>query len=191
MRPSQQLHGLGAGATRPLWMPAAELLHATGRDWDRRVHRISVLARTLPPVVTDRWVKDRPRDPDALLLRACTRVTQVKEGTDWSDDAWDAWDDCRRAAQAAPEDPTPWPAMLWLMHSCGSPAHATIPVWTEAVARDPWNRSAHHQKPRHPSPRGHGTLIQMLDFAERRTSQAPPGPPGPAALGRALGHGHG
>ncbi|MFJ1805382.1 MULTISPECIES: hypothetical protein [unclassified Streptomyces] len=177
LRPSQQLHGLGAGATRPLWMPAAELLHATGRDWDRRVHRISVLARTLPPVVTDRWMKDRPRDPDALLLRACTRVAQVQGRTGWSNDAWDAWGDCGRAAEAVPEDPTPWLAMLWLMYACGSPAHAAVPVWTEAVTRDPWNRAAHHQMLRHLSPRGHGTLMQMLDFAERCTSQAPHGSP--------------
>ncbi|MFI6929304.1 hypothetical protein [Streptomyces sp. NPDC050287] len=176
LRPSQQMHGLGTGPTRPLWTPAAELLRATGRDWDRRVHRISVLAHTLPPVVTDRWVKDCPRDPDALVVRACARVAQVKEKTNWSD-VWDVYGDCRRAADAVPEDPTPWLAVLRLMYSCGSPPHAAVPVWTEAVNRDPWNRTAYHQMLRHLSPRGRGTLMQMIDFAERCTSQAPHGSP--------------
>ncbi|MDC0771805.1 hypothetical protein [Streptomyces sp. HD] len=39
LRPTQQLHGLGAGRSSPAWEPVADLLHATGRDWDRRVHR--------------------------------------------------------------------------------------------------------------------------------------------------------
>ncbi|MER6122055.1 hypothetical protein ABT173_05040 [Streptomyces sp. NPDC001795] len=175
LRPSQQLHGLGAGSSRPLWAPVAELLRATGRDWDRRVHRISVLARALPPVVTERWIKDRPRDPDALVVRACARVAQVKGAQ--GEAAWDVYGDCRRATEAAPEDPTPWLAMLWLMYSCGSPVHAAVPVWTEAVTRDPWNRAAYHQMLRHLSPRGHGTLMEMIDFAARCASQAPQGSP--------------
>ena len=175
LRPAQQMHGLGAGATRPLWTPLAELLHATGRDWDRRVHRISVLAHALPPVVVDRWIMDRPRDPDALVVRACARVAQVKGPA--PSDARDIYDDCRRATEAAPEDPTPWLAMLRLMYACGSPVHAAVPVWTEAVTRDPWNRSAYHQMLRHLSPRGHGTLMEMIDFAARCTSQAPHGSP--------------
>ncbi|KOG42444.1 hypothetical protein [Streptomyces resistomycificus] len=176
LRPSQQMHGLGTGAaSRPLWAPAAELLRATGRDWDRRVHRISVLAHALPPVVTDRWAKDRPQDPDALVLRACARVARVKD-TDWSD-AWDVYGDCRRAAEVAPEDPTPWLALLRLMSSCGAPANAVLPVWTEAVARDPWNRTVYHQMLRHLSPRRHGTLMEMIDFAERCAGRAPHGSP--------------
>ncbi|MGW4823697.1 hypothetical protein ACWEP4_33325 [Streptomyces sp. NPDC004227] len=176
LRPTQQLHGLGAESTRPLWMPVAELLRATGRDWDRRVHRISVLARALPPVVTDRWIKERPRDPDALVLRACTRVAQVKGGTDWSV-AWDVYGDCMQAAETAPEDPTPLLAMLRLMYICGSPVHAAVPVWTEAVTRDPWNRAAYHQMLRHMSPRGHGTLMDMIDFARQCADRAPHGSP--------------
>ena len=175
VRPSQQLHGLGAGTGRPVWTPVAELLRATGRDWDRRVHRIGVLARALPPVVTDRWVKDRPRDPDALVVRACARVARV-EGPAPSD-ARDIYDDCLRATEAAPEDPTPWLAVLRLMYACGSPVHTAVPVWTEAVTRDPWNRSAYHQMLRHLSPRGHGTLMEMIDFAARCAGQAPPGSP--------------
>jgi hypothetical protein len=175
LRPSQQMHGLGAGSNHALWEPVAELLRVTGRDWDRRVHRISVLARGLPPVVADRWIKDRPRDPDALVVQACARVARTKS-TDWSD-AWDVYGDCRRAAEAAPEDPTPWLAVLWLMYACGSPVHAVVPVWTEAVNRDPWNRAAYNQMLRHLSPRGHGTLMEMIDFARQCGLQAPHGSP--------------
>ncbi|MDQ0963589.1 hypothetical protein QFZ66_007467 [Streptomyces sp. B4I13] len=174
-RPAQRMHGLAAGASRPPWTPAAELLRTTGRDWDRRVHRVRVLARALPPVIADHWFQDRPRDPDALVVRACARA--ARSAHDDRADPRERYDDCLRAARAAPEDPTPWLALLSLMSSCGSPTRSVFPVWTEAVARDPWNRTACHRMLDHLSPRGHGTLMEMLDFAERCASQAPYGSP--------------
>ncbi|CAM5724475.1 hypothetical protein SALBM311S_00556 [Streptomyces alboniger] len=177
LRPSQQMHGLGTGATRPLWTPAAELLRATGRDWDRRVHRIFVLAHTLPPVVTDRWVKDCSRGP-RRPGRAGLRTGRPGEGEDRLVERMG----CVRRLPASRQRPsrrTPprWVAVLRLMYSCRSPPHQPSLVWTEAVNRDPWNRTAYHQMLRHLSPRGHGTLMQMIDFAERCTSQAPYGSP--------------
>ncbi|MEE1763411.1 MULTISPECIES: hypothetical protein [unclassified Streptomyces] len=74
-----------------------------------------------------------------------------------------------------PEDLNPWLAVLWLMYVYGSPPHAAVPVWTKAVNRDPWNRAAYHQLLRHLTPRGHGTLMKTIDFAERCASQAPHG----------------
>ncbi|MBV7699390.1 hypothetical protein [Streptomyces sp. TRM70350] len=175
MRPSHQLHGLGASAGRPPWEPVAELLHATGRDWDRRVHRISVLAPALPTMVVDRWITDRPKDPDALVVKAYAKVARA-DGAHRSA-ARDVYDDCVRAAEAGPEDPTPWLAMLDLMYACGSPSRAVVPVWTEAVNRHPWNRTAYHRLLRHLSPRGHGTLAEMLDFARHSAARAPHGSP--------------
>ncbi|WP_338899018.1 hypothetical protein WBG99_28335 [Streptomyces sp. TG1A-60] len=70
LRPAQQLHGLGAGRTRPPWEPVADLLRTTGRDWDRRAHRLAVLAQRLPAAISQRWISDRPDDGDALTLRA-------------------------------------------------------------------------------------------------------------------------
>ncbi|MEV5959036.1 hypothetical protein AB0M11_35760 [Streptomyces sp. NPDC051987] len=175
LRSSQQLPHAGGGVTRRAWIPVAELLRATDRNWDLRVHRISVLARALPLGVTLRWIKDCPRDPDALVVQACARVSRIT-GTPWPD-AREEYSDCKRAAEAAPEDPTPWLAMLRLMDVCGSPVRRTVPVWNEAVARAPWNRTVFHQMLHHLSPRRHGTLMGMIEFAERSAHQAPHGSP--------------
>ncbi|MFC4468390.1 hypothetical protein ACFPH6_28265 [Streptomyces xiangluensis] len=175
LRPAQQLHGLGAGRTRPLWEPVAELLHTTGRDWDRRVHRISVLAGSLPAAVAQRWVGDRPGDGDALVLQAFTLSGRAPaEGPAAARRAEQA---CLHAAQACPEDPTPWLALLSLLHSCAAPARDVVPVWREAVNRAPWNRTAHHRLLHYLSPRAHGTVPDMLDFAEQCAARAPYGSP--------------
>lgn len=175
LRPAQQLHGLGAGRIRPLWEPVADLLRATGRDWDRRVHRISVLAGSLPAAVSQRWVTDRPGDGDALVLRAFALSERAPdEGPAAARRAEQA---CLRAAQACPEDPTPWLALLSLLQSFAAPPKDAVPVWTEAVNRAPWNRTAYHQLLRYLSPRGHGTVPDMMDFAQQGAARAPYGSP--------------
>ncbi|MFF4653885.1 hypothetical protein [Streptomyces sp. NPDC001381] len=175
LRPSGQLHGLGAGGTRPVWEPAAHLLRATGRDWDRRAHRVSVLARSLPAVVAQRWAADRPGDGDALVLRAC--VETIRAPAEGHAAVRAAERTCLRAAEACPEDPTPWLALLSLMYSCAVPVKDAVPVWTEAVRRAPWHRTAHHRLLEYLSPRGHGTVPDMMDFAWQAAARAPHGSP--------------
>lgn len=175
LRPSPQLHGLGAGRTRPLWQPAAELLRDTGRDWDRRWHRMSVLAGELPPAVCERWTAERPGDGDALVLRACVRSARAAaEGRAAAREAEQA---CLRAADACPEDPTPWLALLDVMYALAVPVRDAVPVWTEAVNRAPWHRGAYHRLLRHLSPRGPGTVTAMTDFARHAAARAPHGSP--------------
>lgn len=171
-RPGPQQHGLGAG-THGVWQPVADLLRATGRDWDRRVHRILVLAGTLPVATADGWVACRPRDPDALIVRACVRAARASEPVSASR----AQELCAGAAEVHPEDPTPWIALLSLLRIMRVPVRHAWPVWTEIVARDPWNRSAHHQLLRYLSPREGGSLIDMTEFARRGAADAPPGSP--------------
>ncbi|MCX5245034.1 hypothetical protein OG895_07225 [Streptomyces sp. NBC_00201] len=175
LRPGRQLHGLGAGRTRSPWEPVADLLEDTGRDWDRRVHRVAVLARNLPPSVSERWSADRPGDGDALVLRAWERsVRAAAEGRGAAREAERA---CLRAADCCPEDPVPWLALLELMHSFAVPVRDAVPVWTEAVTRAPLLRTAYHQLLRYLSPRGHGTVVDMLDFAHQGAARAPHGSP--------------
>ncbi|MES5822650.1 hypothetical protein [Streptomyces sp. RG80] len=175
LRPAPQLHGLGAGRTRPLWQPVAELLRDTGRDWDRRWHRTTVLAGELPAAVCERWIADRPGDGDALVLRACVRsVRAPAEGAAAVREAEQA---CLRAAEACPEDPTPWLALLDLMYALHVPFREAVPVWTEAVNRAPWHRGAYHRLLRHLSPRGSGTVTDMTDFARQAAARAPHGSP--------------
>ncbi|MGW0778931.1 hypothetical protein ACWD01_36245 [Streptomyces sp. NPDC002835] len=172
IRPSSQLHGLGADNTAPLWKSVAGLLRATGRDWDRRTHRISVLARTLPPAVADRWAAARPEDPDAAVVRAYVLTTRAKDGVG----AGQAEEACVRAAEAYPPDPTPWLSLLSLLRSRRVPLARALPVWNEIVRRDPWNRLAHHELLRYLSPRERGSLVEMIAFA-RRGANAPHGSP--------------
>ncbi|MEW2395083.1 hypothetical protein [Streptomyces sp. NPDC046862] len=175
LRPAQQLHGLGAGRTRPLWEPAAELLRATGRDWDRRAHRVSVLAAGLPAVVSQRWAADRPGDGDALVLRAFVEATRAP--AEGPAAVRRAEQTCLLAAGACPEDPVPWLALLSLMYSCAVPLKDAVPVWTEAVSRAPWHRTAYHRLLGYLSPRGHGTVPDMMDFAWQAAARAPHGSP--------------
>ncbi|MFE0250561.1 hypothetical protein [Streptomyces sp. NPDC059010] len=175
LRPTQQLHGLGAGRSSPAWEPVAELLHATGRDWDRRAHRVSVLARGLPAAVSERWTADRPDDGDALLLRAF--VQSGRASAEGHSAVRRAERTCLDAAAACPEDPTPWLALLTLMHSCAMPVQDAVPVWTQAVTRAPWHRTAYHLMLRYLSPRGQGTVPDMMDFAWQAAFQAPHGSP--------------
>ncbi|WP_228473023.1 hypothetical protein [Streptomyces cyaneochromogenes] len=175
LRPTQQLHGLGAGRTSPAWGPVAELLHATGRDWDRRAHRVSVLARGLSAVVCERWAADRPDDGDALVLRAF--VQSARAPAEGHAAVRQAEQTCPRAAAACPEDPTPWLALLSLMHAAAVPVRDAVPVWTQAVNRAPWHRTACHLLLRYLSPRGHGTVPDMMDFAWQAAFQAPHGSP--------------
>ncbi|MGW1958167.1 hypothetical protein ACWCPI_36400 [Streptomyces sp. NPDC001920] len=175
LRPAPQLHGLGAGRTTPAWEPVAELLRTTGRDWDRRAHRVRVLARCLPPVVGERWIADRPDDGDALVLRAF--VESARAPVEGHDAVRRAEQTCLRAAAACPEDPTPWLALLSLLHACAAPVQDAVPVWTQAVDRAPWHRTAYHLMLRHLSPRGHGSVPDMMDFAWQAAFQAPHGSP--------------
>ncbi|MER6628689.1 hypothetical protein ABT301_10660 [Streptomyces sp. NPDC000987] len=169
LRPAGQLHGLGAGRSRPLWQPVADLLHTTGRDWDRRAHRLSVLASRLPAAVAERWIADRPDDGDALALHAFTLAGRGP--------AAGAERACLRAARVCPDDPAPWLALLALRYACGAPVRDAVAVWTEAVTRAPWHRGAYHGMLRHLSPRGHGAVPDMLDFARHSAARAPYGSP--------------
>ncbi|WP_028810150.1 hypothetical protein [Streptomyces sp. 351MFTsu5.1] len=182
LRPTLQSHGLGAGSGRPPWQPVAELLRETGRDWDRRWHRMSVLAGGTPASVSERWLGERPGDGDALVLRACVRAVRGGQGGGGvgraltSPEGRDAERACLRAAEACPEDPTPWLALLDLMYSVAVPPREAVPVWTEAVTRAPWHRGAYHRLLSHLSPRGHGSA-EMTDFARQGAARAPHGSP--------------
>ncbi|MFI1334793.1 hypothetical protein ACH4U7_32735 [Streptomyces sp. NPDC020845] len=175
LRPAQQLHGLGAGRSRPSWEPVAALLRDTGHDWDRRTHRFTVLAAGLPTAVSERWADNRPDDGDALVLRAFVRSARAAaEGRAGARQAEQA---CLRAAEACPEDPAPWLALMDLMYAFAVPVRDAVPVWTEAVTRAPWHRAAYHRLLRYLSPRGHGAVSEMLDFAGQGADRAPYGSP--------------
>jgi len=63
------------------------------------------------------------------------------------------------------------------MYSFAVPVRDAVPVWTEAVTRAPWHRTAYHQLLRYLSPRGHGAVPDMMDFARQAAAGASHGSP--------------
>lgn len=63
------------------------------------------------------------------------------------------------------------------MYACAVPVKDAVPAWTEAVNRAPWLRTSYHRLLRYLSPRGHGTVPDMMDFAWQAAARAPHGSP--------------
>lgn len=91
--------------TQGRWARARALLVGTGDDWDRRGHRVVVLAQTPAATAWAReWLLAEPESADAATLLACAAVFGAlrHKGTPAA-----AEEACRRAAALLPADPTP------------------------------------------------------------------------------------
>lgn len=87
------------------WTDVRALLAATGDDWDRRGHRVTVLAQEPATLAWARdWQLAEPESADAAVLLGCAAVERALHGKERPDSAREA---CRRAAALAPDDPTP------------------------------------------------------------------------------------
>ncbi|MEU1516407.1 hypothetical protein ABZ490_30425 [Streptomyces sp. NPDC005811] len=143
------------------------LLRDTGDDWDRRSHRIGVLAHTVPALARA-WRERRPGDPDALALSAWAELATDPRG---------AMETCRLAAEAGPRDPTPWVGALAAARILGRPTAELSPVWQGVHARDPWHREAHLQILGHLSPEEQGSQAALRDFLDDVVAVMPPAAP--------------
>jgi hypothetical protein len=144
------------------------LLRDSSHDWDRRCHRVAVLAATAPALVRG-WRLRQPRDPDALILGAWCELAA---------DPLSALETCRLAIAAAdPVDPTPWVAQLAALRLLGRPSAELTPVWQEIRARDPWHREAHLQLLGYLSPEERGSLAASRDFLDDVRAAMPPWAP--------------
>jgi hypothetical protein len=177
------------------WQGARDLLRDTGRDWDRRTHRMRLLADTAAGIRTvETWQTADPGDQDALVLRAETEVMRIfaavaertrAEGVPPapSEDAVDrshldrAARICLQAAEKHPADPVPWVSLMTLarLYAHGHP-HVWH-WWRELQARDAYSREGHHQVLRHLSARWHGSHGEMYNFARDSAAFAPVGSP--------------
>ncbi|MGW1593989.1 hypothetical protein [Streptomyces sp. NPDC002343] len=120
---------------------ARSLLVHTGDDWDRRGHRLTVLARD--PRATawaDDWLAAEPGCADAATLRALALVHRAVRG---EEDPGRARDSCATAAALAPADPTPWLGLL-LLARAGGPESALLGAFAELRHRHPEHHHAHH-----------------------------------------------
>lgn len=144
-----------------------QLLRDTGDDWDRRCHRVTVLAEAAPALARG-WRLRRPRDPDALLLHAWSELPT---------DPRAATATFRLAAEARPADPTPWVGSLAALRLLARPSAELTPVWREIRARDPWHREAHLQVLGYLSPEERGSQAALRDFVDDIVATMPYGVP--------------
>ncbi|WP_458247169.1 hypothetical protein [Streptomyces sp. MAI_2237] len=169
----------GAGPQDILATQIEGLLQEANGDWDRRGHRVTVLAGAAPSLARRLRLK-HPHSADALVLHAWAEVHTAR-ATGRLDDAAATLDTCRQAADAAPADPTPWVALLAALCVEGRTSAELTPVWKEIASRDPWNREAHLTIFEHLSPDGRGSQAARREFLDDVATVMPPRMP-PACL---------
>ncbi|MEU0336133.1 hypothetical protein [Streptomyces sp. NPDC006193] len=152
---------------------ARSLLVHTGDDWDRRGHRLTVLARD--PCATARasdWLAAEPDSADATALLALSLVHGALRG---QEDPGRAREACDTAAALAPADPTPWLGRL-LLARAGAPEEELLGAFAEVRRRHPEHHHAHHllvaglaERPAGRRPEAH----EVYDLAEQAAAEAP------------------
>lgn len=154
------------------WQSARALLVDTGDDWDRRGHRVTVLAREqyCAPWARE-WLLAEPDSVDAAVLLALAQVRRALCGKQKPDRAREA---CRNAADLAPADPTPWLGLLMLERSLGEDQDV-VRTFEHVRARYADHHHAHHLMvarlaERHPDV---DPLHEVYDFANWAAEQAP------------------
>ncbi|WP_033821042.1 hypothetical protein [Kitasatospora sp. MBT63] len=172
------------------WQGARDLLRATGRDWDRRTHRMRLLADAAAGNRTvETWQAAEPANPDAMVLRAETDVMRLFNAVAGGPAPTPGQDAlgrdrldrvvriCLQAAHGYPDDPVPWVSLMTVarLYAGGHPQSGQW--WRELQARDRDTREGHHQVLRHLSARWHGSHSKMYDFAWETASFAPSGSP--------------
>lgn len=175
-----------ASLARGRWTEVRDLLARTGDDWDRRGHRVMVLAET-PSALTwaEEWRLAEPDSADAATLLASAYVFKAVtarsgrppgNGTDLDR----ARQHCLTAAQMAPADPTPWLALLVLARHAGT-ADEQSRAFDQVRGRHQDHHHAHHlmaaclaDRPAHD---GDSLFHEVYEFAEWAASVAPYGSP--------------
>ncbi|GGW16113.1 hypothetical protein GCM10018980_17380 [Streptomyces capoamus] len=145
-------------------------------DWDRRTHRISVLAEFLGDSRLPRsWATREPRNATALVLYAWSQATgEAQDGPGASDDAVES---CLRAAELAPDDPTPWVALLKVARRQRWTQPQVFGVWNEVLTRDRWNREAYMNMLGYLTPEEGGSRLQVLEFVDGLCARVPANAP--------------
>ncbi|MET8572485.1 hypothetical protein [Streptomyces sp. NPDC004783] len=156
------------------WQSARSLLVQTGDDWDRRGHRVTVLAKESSCAAwTREWLLAEPDSIDAAVLLALARVRRALRGKEKPGRARDA---CRDAAALVPADPTPWLGLLMLERALGTDEDV-VRTFEHVRARYADHHHAHHLVvARLAERRGDGgpdPLHEVYEFANWAAEQAP------------------
>ncbi|WP_406194967.1 hypothetical protein OH807_06385 [Kitasatospora sp. NBC_01560] len=140
------------------------LLQEAGTDWDRRSHRLGVLAEAAAPSGLARsWRLRRSGSADALVFEGWVELVRGRHAGKM-EDARAAADLCYAAADALPDDPSPWVVLLGILRLMRADSRELFAVWHEITARDPWHREAHLQMLRYLSPEECGSRSSQLEF---------------------------
>ncbi|TSB31565.1 hypothetical protein FNJ62_05735 [Streptomyces benahoarensis] len=149
----------------PVMALMADVLDDAGEDWDRKAHRLRVLAGSAGRALPGIWRERNPGNQSAVLLHAWSDLFQAgQEGSTIDLDA--TRESCRLAAELLPADPTPWTVYLATLRLERRPSTEPSAVWREIKARDPWNRDAHLQALGYLSPDECGSSGQVLDLLD-------------------------
>ncbi|MFI8189015.1 hypothetical protein ACIF8T_09495 [Streptomyces sp. NPDC085946] len=156
------------------WQTTRSLLVRTGDDWDRRGHRVTVLAREPYCAAWAReWLLAEPESADATVLLALAQVRRALHGKEKPPRAREA---CRAAAALVPADPTPWLGLLMLECALGDEADV-VQLFDEVRARYADHHHAHHLVVARLAERradaGADPLHEVYDFANWAAEQAP------------------
>ncbi|MFF4531049.1 hypothetical protein ACFY1P_17465 [Streptomyces sp. NPDC001407] len=159
---------------RGRWAEARHLLAETGDDWDRRGHRLVVLAEgTASTAWAREWQLAEPDSPDAAALLACATVFRAVRGQEIPEIARAA---CLTAARMAPADPTPWLGILILARRTGTDDER-VRAFDQVRARHRDHHHAHHLMAaclaEHRTGDGDDPLHEVYDFASWAAEQAP------------------
>ncbi|MER6128067.1 hypothetical protein ABT173_36945 [Streptomyces sp. NPDC001795] len=168
------------------WQGLRDLLRVTGTDWRARGHRIPLLAQACAGSSTvESWLAAEPGSADALVLRAATEVARafnlaIAAGRGMPIDQHridTAVLACLQAAEANPDDPTPWISLISVarLYPTGVRRQELERWWDELYIRDPYSVEGHLQVLHYYSSRWHGTHGLMYDFARDAAGVAPPG----------------
>lgn len=168
------------------WQGLRDLLWVTGDDWTLRGHRIRLLAQACAGSSTvESWLAAEPSSADAQVLRAATETARafhlaITAGRGVPIDRGrvdTAVLACLHAAEACPEDPTPWVSLISVarLYPTGVRRRELARWWDELHGRDPYSTEGHLQVLHYYSARWHGTHGLMYDFARDAAGVAPPG----------------
>lgn len=158
------------------WQGLRDLLGATGPTGPTRGQRIQLLAQACASSSTvESWLAAEPRSADALVLKASTETARafnlaIAAGRGVPIDQHRvnaAVLACLTAAEAYPEDPTPWVSLISVarLSPSGVRRQELACWWDELHQRDPYSVEGHLQVLHYYSARWHGTHGLMYDFA--------------------------
>lgn len=171
------------------WHAAAALLAGTDGDWQLHAAAVDALARV---AANDddwlaAWQAARPDDGNALVVDSVARTelawqlrgtrpaadTTTKQAEDFHRVIEAAEAAALRAAEALPDDPTPWAALVRIARGRGYDNTEFLRVWQGVVDRAPLHRRAHEHALQYWSAKWHGSHDRMIAFAHHAANRSP------------------